>query len=331
MEQILKLKEESEAFQTEFEVLAPSTMPADIEAQYQAYQTQIAALTPEIERLTNHADGIDYAAAVSCGIVTGRLDALLPGAKWDFREAKAWSNKSVNMMIQEFAEKDPEYKQFCEYTQAGRLRETAKDPNRLSNAVEFLEKKYKLPGDSGWNLKNNLVTLAKEHGYTGKSRKYEDALQYMNTNFPRPGGWDVPDARISASSHHLEDFCHHPTFGGLVSCICVQFTGVATYHSAALQSAVQVPVTVNDYGQLVGNDGPWKLFSGVINWFFCAAQTIQNRQGHLLSDMAGTKQAVENQRSGAGLPGGFYQRWRSCPHFRVCRMQSSPGSCAVPI
>lgn len=96
MEQILKLKEESEAFQTEFEVLAPSTLPADIEAQYQAYQTQIAALTPEIERLTNHADGIDYAAAVSCGIVTGMLDALLPGSKWDFREAKAWSNKSVN-------------------------------------------------------------------------------------------------------------------------------------------------------------------------------------------------------------------------------------------
>lgn len=96
-----------------------------------------------------------------------------------------------------------------------------------------------------------------------------------------------------------------PDVRGLVSCICVQFTGVATYHSAALQSAVQVPVTVNDYGQLVGNDGPWKLFSGVINWFFCAAQTIQNRQGHLLSDMAGTKQAVENQRSGAGLPGGF--------------------------
>lgn len=43
----------------------------------------------------------------------------------------------------------------------------------------------------------------------------------------------------------------------------------------------------------------------MINWFFCAAQTIQNRQGHLLSDMAGTKQAVKNQRSGAGLPGGF--------------------------
>ena len=36
MEQILKLKEESEAFQTEFEVLAPSTLPADIEAQYLA-------------------------------------------------------------------------------------------------------------------------------------------------------------------------------------------------------------------------------------------------------------------------------------------------------
>ena len=188
-------------------MLAPSTLPADIEAQYQAYQTQIAALTPEIERLTNHADGIDYAAAVSCGIVTGMLDALLPGAKWDFREAKAWSNKSVNMMIQEFAEKDPEYKQFCEYTQAGRLRETAKDPNRLSNAVEFLEKKYKLPGDSGWNLKNNLVTLAKEHGYTGKSAQIRRCASIHEYELPASG-------RMGRAG--CADFCIIAPFGGFL-------------------------------------------------------------------------------------------------------------------
>lgn len=171
--------------------------------------------------------------------------------------------------------------------------------------------------------------LAQEFGVTARSiqRDLESLRSFLsNEMLPQDvvydraaGGYRLTDAKPACLSNSeilavckilLESRSMRrdemlPILDKLVSCICVQFTGVATYHSAALQSAVQMPVTVNDYGQLVGNDGPWKLFSGVINWFFCAAQTIQNRQGHLLSDMAGTKQAVENQRSGAGLPGGF--------------------------
>ena len=171
--------------------------------------------------------------------------------------------------------------------------------------------------------------LAQEFGVTARSiqRDLESLRSFLsNEMLPQDvvydraaGGYRLTHARpVGLSNSEILAVCKIllesrsmrrdemlPILDKLVSCICVQFTGVATYHSAALQSAVQMPVTVNDYVQLVGNDGPWKLFSGVINWFFCAAQTIQNRQGHLLSDMAGTKQAVENQRSGAGLPGGF--------------------------
>lgn len=60
MNQILDLKEDNSGFQTEFEVLTPTALPEDIEAQYQTYQAEIDALAPEIDRLTNHADGIDY-------------------------------------------------------------------------------------------------------------------------------------------------------------------------------------------------------------------------------------------------------------------------------
>jgi len=303
LNQILDLKEENSGFQTEFEVLTPTALPEDIEAQYQTYQAEIDALAPEIDRLTNHADGIDYAAAVSCGLVTGFVDTLWSGAEWDFKGAKAWSNRSVNEMVQTFAKKDPGFATFCEYTEKGNLRAKPKDRNRLDTAIEFLEKKYKLPGDNEWNLKNNLIKTAKEHGFAGK--KYEEALQYMNVHVPKAGGWAVEKMHISASSHHLDDFCHHPTIGGLLSCICVQFTGNAIYHSGDALSVVQVPVAVNEYGSLVGSNGAWKLFSGVINWFFCVAQTAQNRRGHLMSDISGTSSAAKNQRGGAGVPGSF--------------------------
>lgn len=140
MNQILELKEESSGFQTEIEVLAPTALPEDLEAQYQTYQAQIDALAPEIERLTSHADGIDYALAVTCDLVTGVVDTLWSGAEWDFKGAKAWSNRSVNEMVQTFAKKDPGFATFCEYTEKGNFRTKPKDGNRLDKAARGFDR-----------------------------------------------------------------------------------------------------------------------------------------------------------------------------------------------
>lgn len=133
----------------------------------------------------------------------------------------------------------------------------------MASAVEFLEEKYVLPGDNDW--------------------KFEGS-------------------GISAASHHLDDFCHHPTLVGMICCILVQFTGSAKYHTAA-GDVIKLPISVNEYGNFVSEKAFGKVFAGIINWFFNAAQTLKNQKGHLMSDMAGSISAVKGKKGGAGIPG----------------------------
>ena len=72
---------------------------------------------------------------------------------------------------------------------------------------------------------------------------------------------------------------------------------------------INIPVTVNEYGNFVGNNTVTKLFSGVINWFITCAKTMANREGHLMSDIAPS----------ASLPGSFLStitELASIPCFR---------------
>lgn len=215
----------------------------------------------DIERLTNEADGYDYAIAVSSGIIAGFIDSFFIG-EWDFKNAKKQSNIAINNKILDFAKKDPRYIPWCEGV-GKTSRWKKRDPNRLASAVEFLEEKYVLPGDNDWKFENS---------------------------------------GISASSHHLDDFCHHPTLVGMICCILVQFTGNAKYHTSTGE-VITLPVSVNEYGNFVSERVFGKVFAGIINWFFNAAQTLKNQKGHLMSDMAGSISAVKGKKGGAGVPG----------------------------
>jgi hypothetical protein len=232
---------------------------SEIDEQLAIIDKKVAELNSQIDTLTNHADGIDYAIAVTCGVVTGLIDSLFVG-EWNFANAKKISNKQINDKVMTFAQKDPQYAEFVKNKRKNN------DPNRLDNAIEFLEKKYKLPGDGA---------------YKG-----------------------FKDLGVTDSSHHLDDFCHHPTFVGLICCVLVQFTGSATYRSST-GNVIKTPIEVNEYGKLVSENKWGKLLAGVINWFFNVAQTVANRKGHLLSDMAGSSTSVGKGHEGAGLPGGF--------------------------
>jgi len=144
-------------------------------------------------------------------------------------------------------------------------RKGANEENRLALAVQFLEKEFKLPGDGAWNFKGSSVT---------------------------------------ASSHHLDDLCHHPTIVGLICCVAVQFTG-STIYSDSLGNPMNLPITVNDYGNFVGRNPVEKMFSGVINWFLNVAKVMANRKGHIMSDLAGSYNSAKRKNEGMGLPGGF--------------------------
>ena len=267
----------SDDFKVEYTLVIPKEECAgyQLSVEERNFLDELDEAYAEIEQFTNHADKYDYALAVSSGIITGFIDAFLVG-EWDFKTAKANANMEINNKIVDFAKKDPRYIPWCNGD--GRKGWKKRAPNRLLSAVEFLEEKYKLPGDNEW--------------------KFEGS-------------------GISALTHHLDDFCHHPTLVGMICCILVQFTGNAKYHSATGESWT-LPVTVNEYGNFVSDNAYGKVFAGIVNWFFCAWKTLKNQEGHLMSDMAGSKTSVKAGNAGAGVPGtimstGRPKLWKARP------------------
>ncbi|MCM1162014.1 MAG: hypothetical protein NC412_12425 [Roseburia sp.] len=206
---------------------------------------------------------------------------------WDFTNAKAIANEEINNKIMKFANKI-------------RKGERKPEVESLNEAVVYLEKKYPLPGDNDWNVKADFINRAKrEYGF--QKGKYKEAVAFMNEHFPKPDGslWGVEENHIEIKTHRLDDFYHHPTLIGLICSILVQFTGKADYYNSAGE-IFSYPVDVNDYGEFVGKNPIAKMFSGIINWFFQASKTIENRNGHLMSDMAGSKNSTGK---GMGITG----------------------------
>lgn len=265
IEPIINFKTVSEDLEVEYEIVPLLSKDSkyseineeikNIDEDLAKNQERLDVLNSEIEKVTSHADGWDYTFAALSGIITGLIDVFFVG-EWNFANAKAISNKEINEKVIAFAKKDPEYNEFI-----SRKRGENKDSDRLKNAIEFLEKKYPLPGDNAY--------------------KYVD--------------------NITNNTHHLDDFCHHPTLWGLLCCIWVQFTG-STIYVDKYNNSIEIPITVNEYGNFVGKNPIAKIFSGIINWFFIVAKTIRNRKGHLMSDIAGTK---KSKKGGSGLPGPF--------------------------
>lgn len=227
---------------------------AEIDEQLLEVQDKILKLNTDINKLTNHADGLDYTIAVTSGIITGILDATIVG-EWNFAEAKKETYKEVNRKVIDFAKKQPNYIPYCNTTlenlkktppSSVNPRRKPKDPDRLETAIEFLEFQFPLPGDGAYSF-----------GKFG----------------------------IDGNTHRIDDLCHHPTIVGLVCCIIVQFTGHTKYVNKHGED-IEIPITVNEYGNFVGKNPVTKLFSGVINWFIICAKTISNRKGHLMSDIA---------------------------------------------
>lgn len=187
----------------------------------------------EINNLTNHADGYDYAISVSCGIICGIIDIFIVD-EWDFARGKKRANIDVNNKIIQFAKKQPEYLKFCD--------EHGRNPDKISTAIEFLETKFPLPGDAPW-----LCT-----GYD------------INGNV-------IKDKKISPKSHHLDDLSHHPTIVGLIACIIAQFTGTGTYINSDNQ-IVKIPFDIDEDGNIEGKTPIAKVSAGIINWFFNVAK-----------------------------------------------------------
>lgn len=229
---------------------------------------ELSATYAEIDNLTNHADGYDYALAVSSGIISGLIDIFIIG-EWNFARGKKRANIDVNNKIIQFAKKQPDYLLYCRCALegSGLPRSNPKDPDRLETAVQFLEWKFPLPGDAPW----------------------------LQIGYDRDGNI-VENKKISSKSHHLDDLSHHPTIVGLFACIISQFTRIGTYVNSD-NEIIKIPFSVDEEGMIDGKTPVAKVGAGIVNWCFNVAR---HRYGHLMSDIGGSKSTVGG---GMGLPG----------------------------
>jgi len=161
MEEIHSLKLKSDNFEVEFGII-PTIIDIDkslvddsrkqtisnglrtVNAQLSANDQKIDTLNKEIDRLTNHADGIDYMVAVGSGVLVGLIDSFWVGS-FDFRSAKAWSNRQVNEFVMKVAQSKG-YK-----------------GKRLDGAIKFLEGKFKIPTDSLWKRQQVGISERSHH------------------------------------------------------------------------------------------------------------------------------------------------------------------------
>ena len=93
---------------------------------------ELQIIKNEIYNNTSHADKTDYIVAACCGIICGLIDVFFVG-KFNFKGAKAWSNKAVNEFVEDIAKNDG-----------------YRGDGGLKGAIKYLEDKYKVPNDSSY-------------------------------------------------------------------------------------------------------------------------------------------------------------------------------------
>lgn len=237
-------------------------------------QAVLDELNANIDSLTNHADGFDYVISACSGVLCGFIDSFFVG-EFNFKDLKADSNKHINKFVEKYAK-------ISGWNGNG----------RLNSAVNYLEKKFPVEQDNIWKATS------------------------------------ISSTRL----HHLEDLAHHPTPCGLFFAIIVSFFRCAVFVDANGQWHFEL--LEMDKNKLVKLLIPIVL-SGILRWLVYVAESkyfekegkelpkpiskllkaiaytpaiieilkvAMNWFGHLVSDMAGSKQTAGG---GMGIPGLF--------------------------
>lgn len=156
---------------------------------------------------------------------------------------------------------------------------------------------------SEWGEKqvNQIVMkVARSEGYEGNDLRAAIKTLEDNHRFAADGNTNDFGGGLQ---HHLRDFSHHFSLGGLFFSIFTQFTGlvVGTNELGTLR-VVPVP---ESHHTCIGKNFQEKIAYGTIGWFF-----------HMISDMAGSSSSL---MGGTGIPGplvSFMKELSALPFFK---------------
>lgn len=145
-----------------------------------------------------------------------------------------------------------------------------------------------------------VMKVARVEGYSGDD--LSDAIKTLEKNHPLAADGNTNDFG-GGLQHHLRDFSHHFSIGGLFFSIFTQFTGlVVGTDKAGMLHVAPVP---KSHRACIGKNFQEKIAFGTIGWFF-----------HMVSDMAGSSGAL---MGGTGIPGplvSFMKELSALPFFK---------------
>ena len=124
--------------------------------------------------------------------------------------------------------------------------------------------------------------IAKLNGYKGDD--LQGAIKYMEDHFGLAADSNTADFG-GGLQHHIRDFSHHCSIGGLLCSLFTQFTGKVI----GTDTAGNLLIVEVKNKAFIGKNFEEKILFGTVNWFF-----------HIVSDMAGSNKTAGK---GTGIPG----------------------------
>ena len=293
----------------------------DLDGQIAVTQNRIDELNAEIDKLTNHADGVDYMVAVVSGVITGFVDALFVG-ELDINGAteavdKKVADKLKNQVLNEKIEET-----------INNAKENAKIKGRVFSEEEIAKIKE--------NVTNKFFSDPNNLAEQGGDPVLERAIRFLEKNNPVLQDNLFRGTGSSPSNHHLDDIAHHPTLAGLISSIVIQYFRVATFVNK--NGRISFKLVSTDVKEMVSNWLPI-VITGLLNWLVFVGEKAQENDKikteipkplfklahfvasvpaaikvieiaqswclHLYSDVAGSQTSAKKGNRGAGIPGLF--------------------------
>lgn len=246
----------------------------EIDSKSLELSNNIDSLNTEIERLTNHSDGFDYAVAVASGVLCGLIDSFIVG-EFDFKAAKGNSNHQVNDFILSFAKMQ------------------GYEGDRLDGAIAFLEKKFPVAQDNIWKgadigvgAKNHhLADLAHHPTLLGLGAAVIVQFFRMGIFVNKDGKWNFEF--ISTEPKELFKIWLPIIISGL---LIWMVNIVEAKHHDKIDESIPKPIQ-----KLI------KLLAAT-PMVIPILKVAGNWAGHLVSDMGGSKNTAGG---GMGIPGLF--------------------------
>lgn len=167
----------------------------------------------------------------------------------------------------------------------------------------FYVGEFSLDRASEWGkdkIEQVVMKVARVEGCTGED--LSDAIKTLEKNHPLAADGNTNDFG-GGLQHHLRDFSHHFSIGGLFFSIFTQFTGLVV--GADKAGALLVVPVPESHRACIGRSFQEKIAFGTIGWFF-----------HMVSDMAGSSGSL---MGGTGIPGplvSFMKELSALPFFK---------------